>query len=289
MNKNTNTLKASGSGFTVVENQLIQDPEIHPLAKFLYVWMFSKIWVPDFVFWRSTLLQVLHLKDHRVLNRHIKQLIDNGWLHREERRESGRFKGWNYTINQVPFHHQSTGVRKTSHGNTSPECVSPVTVKTHPLISKDYIISKDLNKSNTKVLPKKSTIKSVFPPTTEQEERDFKNAVYLHALPKIQELVGKDIDPKAHAKDFAAQFFDHYKESNWRKNNGKKLKTWKSAASGWITRSAKNDEYLVHAVSSKEFKQKQKTGKQRTFNNQPPVATVYDRSIRRVADKDDKQ
>lgn len=91
------TIKKRSTGFAQIPNELLEDTNLSFKAKGLYAYMVSR---PDgWQFYESQLSKVS--KDGKdATNSALNELIDAGWIEREEEREreSGRFGGYIYHI-----------------------------------------------------------------------------------------------------------------------------------------------------------------------------------------------
>lgn len=97
-NKHTvrNTLKKA---FSVIPNEVIQNPSLSPQARFLYAYMASMS--PEWEFYHVPLMANTGWSSD-TLSKYLNELLDFGYLTREERRVGGMFAGWDYTIHAEP-------------------------------------------------------------------------------------------------------------------------------------------------------------------------------------------
>lgn len=86
--------------FTTVPNALVNDKDIHPIARFLFVFMASK--PDDWKFWNDDLCAGIGVSGKTLL-KYINILIKSGWISREQiRSETGEFSTYNYTLHSSP-------------------------------------------------------------------------------------------------------------------------------------------------------------------------------------------
>lgn len=96
MDRVFNTLRRD---FTVAPNALIQDPEITPQARALFVFMAS---MPiDWEFYHAPIMANMKWGDE-TLAKYLQELLNAGWMTREERRQAGMFAGWDYALHSQP-------------------------------------------------------------------------------------------------------------------------------------------------------------------------------------------
>lgn len=141
MNRIKNRIKKS---FTVAPNELINDRNIDSRARFIYIYMASK---PDtWEFNNRDLMQACGIKDKRTLVKLMKELIDSGWISREEQnRVGGKFSTYDYSIHAEPICKKCTTVED------SPRYISSVAqnlrgAKNAPHSNKESIVKKKKNK-----------------------------------------------------------------------------------------------------------------------------------------------
>lgn len=98
MNSVINNIKKN---FTISPNQLINDNSMSDRARFLFIYMCSK---PDeWTFYNYQLTKALGYTED-TLRKYLKELIENGWLVKEEqKRVSGKFTSNTYMLNHEPI------------------------------------------------------------------------------------------------------------------------------------------------------------------------------------------
>lgn len=217
-------IRKQESGFTIVNNELINDPDLHSKSKYIYIWMLSK--PDDFEFWQNTILKACNIGDSKTLSKYVKPLIEKGWIHREQRRaEQARFASYEYFINR-----HKAGREFLPPGDDSPEgnFTGPEKDRTGekpPILNKDLLTNKDLEKK-----------KEGEPPS--------KNEVFLYVRPLIAEYCKKDGQAIRNWAIWETnEIFEHYGTEEWRTNRNKKVKSWTQVCGKWIRTSATRNLY----------------------------------------------
>ena len=96
MNKLNNKIKEN---FTTIPNSVIRNKNLSDRARFLFCYMASMS--DDWEFYQSAMAKELgYTKD--TLRKYLDELIETGYLQREQRREKGKFDSYDYTINYAP-------------------------------------------------------------------------------------------------------------------------------------------------------------------------------------------
>ena len=137
MNKLNNKIK---DNFTIIPNDIIRNKSLSDRARFLFCYMAS---MPDeWKFYQGVMAKELgYTKD--TLRKYLDELIETGYLQKEERRIKGKFDSFFYTINYEPSGKKADTVK--SRDGEKP------TREKSALINKDFkeintIINTNLNK-----------------------------------------------------------------------------------------------------------------------------------------------
>tara|TARA_R110002126_G_scaffold2337_2_gene13446 strand:+ start:3994 stop:4950 length:957 start_codon:yes stop_codon:yes gene_type:complete len=137
MNKLNNKIK---DNFTIIPNDIIRNKSLSDRARFLFCYMAS---MPDeWKFYQGVMAKELgYTKD--TLRKYIEELLQTGYLNREQRRETGKFDSYDYTLNFSPCMEKADTV-KSRNGKIP-------TRENSSLINKDFkeiktIINIDLDK-----------------------------------------------------------------------------------------------------------------------------------------------
>ena len=137
MNKLNNKIK---DNFTIIPNDIIRNKSLSDRARFLFCYMAS---MPDeWKFYQGVMAKELgYTKD--TLRKYIEELLQTGYLNREQRRETGKFDSYDYTLNFSPCMEKPDTVKTRNGKNPTRENSS--------LINKDFkeintIINTNLNK-----------------------------------------------------------------------------------------------------------------------------------------------
>ena len=137
MNKLNNKIK---DNFTIIPNEIIRNKNISDRARFIFCYMASM--PDDWKFYQGVMAKELgYTKD--TLRKYIEELLETGYLDREQRREVGKFDSYDYTLNFSPCTKKADTVKIRDGKNPTREKSS--------LINKDLeqrktIINIDLNK-----------------------------------------------------------------------------------------------------------------------------------------------
>jgi hypothetical protein len=137
MNKLNNKIK---DNFTIIPNDIIRNKNLSDRARFLFCYMAS---MPDeWKFYQGVMAKELgYTKD--TLRKYIEELLQTGYLNREQRRETGKFDSYDYTLNFSPCM-ENTDTVKIRHGkNPSREKSSLINTN---LEERKTIINTNLNK-----------------------------------------------------------------------------------------------------------------------------------------------
>jgi predicted transcriptional regulator len=136
MNKLNNKIK---DNFTIIPNDIIRNKNLSDRARFLFCYMAS---MPDeWKFYQGVMAKELgYTKD--TLRKYIEELLQTGYLNREQRRETGKFDSYDYTLNFSPCM-ENTDTVKTRNGKNP-------TRKNSSLINKDLKEIKTIINTNLK-------------------------------------------------------------------------------------------------------------------------------------------
>jgi hypothetical protein len=129
MNKLNNKIK---DNFTIIPNDIIRNKNLSDRARFLFCYMAS---MPDeWKFYQGVMAKELgYTKD--TLRKYLDELIETGYLQKEERRIKGKFDSFFYTINYEPSGKKADTV-KSRDGEK-------------PTREKSALINKDLEQRKT--------------------------------------------------------------------------------------------------------------------------------------------
>ena len=129
MNKLNNKIK---DNFTIIPNEIIRNKNLSDRARFLFCYMAS---MPnEWKFYQGVMAKELgYTKD--TLRKYIEELLQTGYLNREQRRETGKFDSYDYTLNFSPCMEKADTV-KTRYGKI-------------PTREKSSLINKDLEERKT--------------------------------------------------------------------------------------------------------------------------------------------
>jgi hypothetical protein len=129
MNKLNNKIK---DNFTIIPNDIIRNKSLSDRARFIFCYMASM--PDDWKFYQGVMAKELgYTKD--TLRKYIEELLETGYLDREQRREVGKFDSYDYTLNFSPCTKKADTV-KVSDGKK-------------PTREKSSLINKDLEQRKT--------------------------------------------------------------------------------------------------------------------------------------------
>ena len=115
MNKLNNKIKEN---FTTIPNSIIRNKNLSDRARFLFCYMASMS--DDWEFYQSAMAKELgYTKD--TLRKYLDELIETGYLQREQRREKGKFDSYDYTINFAPCMEKADTVKNHSGKIPTPQ------------------------------------------------------------------------------------------------------------------------------------------------------------------------
>jgi hypothetical protein len=137
MNKLNNKIK---DNFTIIPNDIIRNKNLSDRARFLFCYMAS---MPDeWKFYQGVMAKELgYTKD--TLRKYIEELLQTGYLNREQRRETGKFDSYDYTLNFSPCMENTDTVKTRNGKNPTRENSSLINTN---LEERKTIINIDLDK-----------------------------------------------------------------------------------------------------------------------------------------------
>jgi DNA-binding MarR family transcriptional regulator len=142
MNKLNNKIK---DNFTIIPNDIIRNKSLSDRARFIFCYMASM--PDDWKFYQSAMAKELgYTKD--TLRKYIEELLETGYLNREQRRETGKFDSYDYTLNFTPSG-KNTDTVKNRHDK------KPTRVNS-TLINKDFKEKKTITNIDLKEYPENS-------------------------------------------------------------------------------------------------------------------------------------
>jgi hypothetical protein len=129
MNKLNNKIK---DNFTIIPNDIIRNKSLSDRARFIFCYMASM--PDDWKFYQGVMAKELgYTKD--TLRKYIEELLETGYLNREQRREVGKFDSYDYTLNFSPCTKKADTVKYRDGKN--------------PTREKSSLINKDLEQRKT--------------------------------------------------------------------------------------------------------------------------------------------
>jgi len=115
MNKLNNKIK---DNFTIIPNDIIRNKSLSDRARFIFCYMASM--PDDWKFYQGVMAKELgYTKD--TLRKYIEELLETGYLDREQRREVGKFDSYDYTLNFSPCTKNTDTVKIRDGKKPTPE------------------------------------------------------------------------------------------------------------------------------------------------------------------------
>ena len=115
MNKLNNKIK---DNFTIIPNDIIRNKSLSDRARFIFCYMASM--PDDWKFYQGVMAKELgYTKD--TLRKYIEELLETGYLNREQRRETGKFDSYDYTMNFTPSGKKADTVKTRNGKNPTRE------------------------------------------------------------------------------------------------------------------------------------------------------------------------
>ena len=96
MNKLNNEIKKN---YTIIPNDIIRNKLLSDRARFLFCYMASM--PDDWNFYQGVMAKELNMNKD-TLRKYLDELIEHGYIIREQRRIEGKFDSYDYTINFIP-------------------------------------------------------------------------------------------------------------------------------------------------------------------------------------------
>lgn len=97
-------------GFTIIDNDIINDPRMHLKALGLFAYMWSK--PDDWQFYISEI--ATHFKDgESAVSSAMKELMELGYLKRTQNRKDGKFSTYDYVLQEIPKPENHSSVPKS--------------------------------------------------------------------------------------------------------------------------------------------------------------------------------
>lgn len=178
--------------FTTVDNCLINDYSIPPMARFLYIFLSCQS--NDFQFNNPILCKALDCKD-ATLRKYMKVLLDAGLVERERQMVGGRKGYFDYCLND-PTTCQKMQGRKSA------------TSQKNDLAKNDRSYNKEEKSNNNPLTPKgesvndseeKQSVGEIKNPTAAQD----REAKAEKSLAFFNDYTGKNLTRKTYVKDFS--------------------------------------------------------------------------------------
>tara|TARA_R100000951_G_scaffold43080_1_gene36230 strand:- start:1559 stop:2497 length:939 start_codon:yes stop_codon:yes gene_type:complete len=188
--------------FTIVPNNIFRHKNISAGATGLYCWLFSHDQKTDIT------VQFIcgHFKEGKdAINKKIKELINEGFLIREDVRLRGKFSGYNYFLNEKPNKYNGftaavkTGAGKTVNGKTAAVNPQQSNTNNNTITNNKEILNKKYKTTKSKTPIYNQIILKAFPhfvalfPDAYKPKSKAQENKWLDCLDKIQRLDNYDL------------------------------------------------------------------------------------------------
>ena len=174
-------------GFTIIDNDIINDPRMHLKALGLFAYMWSK--PDDWQFYISEI--ATHFKDgESAVSSAMKELMELGYLRRTQNRKDGKFSTYDYVLQEIPKPENHSSVPKGDLPKPEkPKSEKPIPENQGLLITDNT--NTDLNNTNKSLVDAQHSIHDVF--TLWQSNWGFPNGIAQQDLTEWVNEFGGDL------------------------------------------------------------------------------------------------
>lgn len=174
-------------GFTIIDNDIINDPRMHLKALGLFAYMWSK--PDDWQFYISEI--ATHFKDgESAVSSAMKELMELGYLKRTQNRKDGKFSTYDYVLQEIPKPENHSSVPK----GDLPKPEKPKSEKSIPenqgLLITDST-NTDLNNTNKLLADAQHSFQEIT--TLWQNNWGFPNGIAQQDLTEWSKEFGNDL------------------------------------------------------------------------------------------------
>ena len=174
-------------GFTIIDNDIINDPRMHLKALGLFAYMWSK--PDDWQFYISEI--ATHFKDgESAVSSAMKELMELGYLKRTQNRKDGKFSTYDYVLQEIPKPENHSSVPK---GNLpkpeKPKSEKPIPENQGLLITDNT--NTDLNNTNKLLADAQHSFQEIT--TLWQNNWGFPNGIAQQDLTEWSKEFGNDL------------------------------------------------------------------------------------------------
>ena len=169
-------------GFTIIDNDIINDPRMHLKALGLFAYMWSK--PDDWQFYISEI--ATHFKDgESAVSSAMKELMELGYLKRTQNRKDGKFSTYDYVLQEIPKPENHSSVPK----GDLPKPEKPIPENQGLLITDNT--NTDLNNTNKLLADAQHSFQEIT--TLWQNNWGFPNGIAQQDLTEWSKEFGNDL------------------------------------------------------------------------------------------------
>lgn len=174
-------------GFTIIDNDIINDPRMHLKALGLFAYMWSK--PDDWQFYISEI--ATHFKDgESAVSSAMKELMELGYLKRTQNRKDGKFSTYDYVLQEIPKPENHSSVPKGDLPKPEkPKSEKPIPENQGLLITDNT--NTDLNNTNKLLADAQHSFQKIT--TLWQNNWGFPNGIAQQDLTEWSKEFGNDL------------------------------------------------------------------------------------------------
>ena len=174
-------------GFTIIDNDIINDPRMHLKALGLFAYMWSK--PDDWQFYISEI--ATHFKDgESAVSSAMKELMELGYLKRTQNRKDGKFSTYDYVLQEIPKPKNHSSVPKGDLPKPEkPKSEKPIPENQGLLITDNT--NTDLNNTNKLLADAQHSFQEIT--TLWQNNWGFPNGIAQQDLTEWSKEFGNDL------------------------------------------------------------------------------------------------
>lgn len=174
-------------GFTIIDNDIINDPRMHLKALGLFAYMWSK--PDDWQFYISEI--AAHFKDgESAVSSAMKELMELGYLKRTQNRKDGKFSTYDYVLQEIPKPKNHSSVPKGDLPKPEkPKSEKPIPENQGLLITDNT--NTDLNNTNKLLADAQHSFQEIT--TLWQNNWGFPNGIAQQDLTEWSKEFGNDL------------------------------------------------------------------------------------------------
>lgn len=179
-------------GFTIIDNDIINDPRMHLKALGLFAYMWSK--PDDWQFYISEI--ATHFKDgESAVSSAMKELMELGYLRRTQNRKDGKFSTYDYVLQEIPKPENHSSVPKGDLPKPEkPKSEKPIPENQGLLITDNTntdLTNTDLNNTNKLLADAQHSFQEIT--TLWQNNWGFPNGIAQQDLTEWSKEFGNDL------------------------------------------------------------------------------------------------